>query len=222
MPKGATGTEGEALVLDFGDGYLLRHALPSDDAALKLVCLRTGDSGKDATAIEDDPDLLGLIYAVPYQVFAPEFAFVVQGPDGVCGYILGALDTPEFYTQMRTDWFPGVAARLLDPGSDESRWQGSDWARFAIHHPEFVYPPALHPYPAHGHIDLLPEARGRNIGRRGMRHMMGKLAEAGATGMHLQVSPKNRGAQAFYKKLGFSILAEGSLPRHTTFMVTGL
>ena len=26
MPKGATGTEGEALVLDFGDGYLLHLA----------------------------------------------------------------------------------------------------------------------------------------------------------------------------------------------------
>ena len=85
-----------------------RQALASDDVALKLVCLRTGDSGKDATGIEDDPNLLGLIYAVPYQVFSPEFAFVVQGPDGVCGYILGARDTPEFYAEVRRDWFPEI------------------------------------------------------------------------------------------------------------------
>jgi len=72
---------------------------------------------------------------------------------------------------------------------------------------------------AHGHIDLLPEARGRHIGQRGMQHVMQKLADAGCNGMHLQVSPKNRGAQKFYVTLGFAELKHPSLPRHTTFMV---
>lgn len=210
------------MAVDCGDSYRLRAATAEDHAALCMVCLKTGDSGKDATAREDDPDLLGLIYAVPYQVYAPEFAFVVDGPNGVCGYILGALDTPRFYERVAAEWYPPLAARLTDPGSDESRWQGSDWARHAIRHPEFVYPEVLHRYPAHGHIDLLEEARGRGIGRRGMEQVMAKLAAAGAKGMHLQVSPVNRGAQAFYRKLGFEVLKDPVLPRHTTFMVTGL
>ena len=71
-------------------------------------------------------------------------------------------------------------------------------------------------------LSMKREARGRGIGRRGMEHMMGKLAATGAIGMHLQVSPVNRGAQAFYRKLGFEVLKDGVLPRHTTFMVTGL
>jgi len=210
------------MVLDFGDGYSLRQALWGDYPALCSVCLKTGDSGKDATAREDDPDLLGLIYAVPYQVYAPDHAFVVDGPNGVCGYIFGAPDTPEIYRRMEAEWFPPLAKRLADPGPDESRWQGSDWARRAIHHPEFVYPEVLHRYPAHGHIDLLEEARGRGIGRRGMEHVMGTLRDAGATGMHLQVSPVNRGAQAFYRKLGFEALMDRALPRHTMFMGVGL
>lgn len=210
------------MVLDFGGGYRLRSALAEDHAALNMVCLKTGDSGKDASAREDDPDLLGLIYAVPYQVYEPDFAFVVDGPSGVCGYIFGAPDTPGIYARMAAEWFPPLAARLADPGPDESRWQGSDWARRAIHHPEFVYPDVLHRYPAHGHIDLLEEARGRGIGRRGMEHVMAKLKRSGAKGMHLQVSPVNRGAQTFYRKLGFEVLKDPVLPRHTTFMVTGL
>ena len=208
--------------LDFGDGYWLRKAMSSDHASLNMVCLRTGDSGKDATAREDDPDLLGLIYAVPYQVYAPDFAFVVEGPNGVCGYILGTPESEGFYRKLETEWFLPIAARLPDPGADESKWQGSDWARRAIHHPEFVYPEVLHPYPAHGHIDLLEEARGRKIGQRGMRHLMGKLRAAGVGGMHLQVSPVNRSAQGFYRGLGFEVLRDEVLPRHTTFMVVGL
>jgi ribosomal protein S18 acetylase RimI-like enzyme len=210
------------MALDFGDGYRLRHATAADHTAMNLVCLRTGDAGADATAREDDPELLGLIYAVPYAVHSARFAYVVDGPKGVCGYILGALKSASFYWRLKTEWFPRLAEGLRDPGPDESRWAGSDWARHAIHNPSFVYPPALFPYPAHGHIDLLPEARGRNIGRRGMRHLMASLREAGAPGMHLQVSPRNHGAQSFYRKLGFSELRDESLPGDTTFMVTRL
>ena len=206
------------MVLDFGDGFVLRQALPEDQAALSLVCLKTGDSGQDATAREDDPDLLGLIYAVPYQVYAPEYAFVVDGPNGVCGYVLGAADSAGFYDTLRREWFPKLAVRLVDPGPDESRWRGSDWARRVIHHPEFAFPPALALYAAHGHIDLLAEARGRHIGQRAMAHLMEKLAAAGCNGMHLGVSPANHGALAFYRKLGFSQVFDPSLPKHTVFM----
>jgi ribosomal protein S18 acetylase RimI-like enzyme len=211
-----------AFELDFGDGFRLRRAVSSDRAALCMVCLKTGNHGKDATTLEDDPELLGLIYAVPYQVYAPDFAFVVEGPNGVCGYVLGAPSTDRFNERVTREWFPPLAVRLTDPGPNESTWSGSDWARHVIHHPEFVYPAALQPYPAHGHIDLLEEARGRKIGSRAMRHVMGNLKDAGATGMHLQVSPKNRGALRFYETLGFTELKDASLPRHTTFMVTAL
>jgi ribosomal protein S18 acetylase RimI-like enzyme len=205
--------------LDFGDGYSLRKAQWADYAALNRVCLFTGDSGKDATAREDDPDLLGLIYAVPYQVFSPEFAFMVQGPEGVCGYILGTPSSELFYAWARREWFPPLAKRLRDPGPDEAKWAGSDWARYTIHHPEFTYPEVLHDYPAHGHIDLLEDAQGRKIGSRAMRFMMDRLAVAGIGGMHLGVSPTNEGAMAFYRTLGFRRLEHASLPEHSVIMV---
>jgi GNAT superfamily N-acetyltransferase len=140
----------------------------------------------------------------------------------VCGYILGTPDSAAFYERVGREWFPPLAKRLRDPGADESRWVGSDWARYAIHHPEFVYPPVLHDYPAHGHIDLLEAARGRRIGSRGLRLMMERLAAAGISGMHLQVSPTNEGALAFYETLGFRELRDEKLPEHTVFMVTKL
>jgi ribosomal protein S18 acetylase RimI-like enzyme len=210
------------LQLDFGDGYSMRKASWNDYQALTRVCLLTGDSGKDASAREDEPELLGLIYAVPYQVYAPDHAFVVQGPAGVCGYVLGTPDSAGFYARVGKEWFPPLAARLTDPGPDEATWQGSDWARRAIHHPVFVYPDVLHDYPAHGHIDLLEEARGRGIGSRALTVLMERLRAAGAPGMHLQVSPSNDGALAFYRTLGFRELQHPALPADTTFMVRTL
>ncbi len=79
-------------------------------------------------------------------------------------------------------------------------------------------PAALLPYPAHGHIDLLPEARGRGIGRRAMRFLEEALAGRGAPGMHLPVDPRNRGALAFYDALGFRRLDAPGLPAHQVYV----
>jgi ribosomal protein S18 acetylase RimI-like enzyme len=206
---------------DSGD-IIIRPATAADHEGFKLVCLTTGDSGKDATALEDDPDLLGLIYAVPYQVLAPDFAFAVEDREGICGYVFGALDTAAFEARLEKEWFPSLRARLKDPGPDPQTWHGSDWARRHIHHPPRADFPELARYPAHGHIDLLPRAQGRGVGRRGMTMLMEKLAAAGAPGMHLSVSPKNDRALHFYQTLGFRRLDLATLPADTTYMVASL
>jgi GNAT superfamily N-acetyltransferase len=182
---------------------ILRRATPADHAALRLVCLKTGDSGQDATHIQDDPDLLGQVYAVPYQVGAPDFAFVLEDAEGVCGYLFGAPDTRAFHGFLTGTWFPPLRQGLRDPGPDPSAWRGSDWVRAIIHRPPGLPPIDLSRYPAHGHIDLLPRARGHGVGRRAMAHLMAELAKAGAPGMHLEVSAENPDALAFYRRLGF-------------------
>ncbi|MET0940153.1 MAG: GNAT family N-acetyltransferase [Mesorhizobium sp.] len=210
--------------LDLGNGFVLRNATRSDHAGLNHVCLLTGDAGADASAREDDPDLLGLIYAIPYQVLEPDFAFVIDGRQGVgvVGYVLGAPDTGRFNRRLEAEWFPRLRARVAHAPLDKARWQGSDWARHAIHHPEYVNPPSLHGFPAHGHIDLLPQARGKGVGRQAMNHLMRRLASAGAPGVHLHVSPRNKKALAFYARLGFCRLTSPELPDHTCFLAMSL
>ena len=206
------------MIVDLGDGFILRPATQADHAALSTVCLRTGDAGKDASAREDDPELLGLIYAIPYQVLEPDFAFAVAGPGSVCGYLFGALDSRAFNARLAAEWYPRLRQRVADPGPDRTRWRGSDWARRLIHHPDFEVPEALAPYPSHGHIDLLPEARGRGIGRRAMALLEQRLAAAGSSGLHMQVDPRNRAALRFYRAIGFELMRGAGLPRHSLYL----
>jgi GNAT superfamily N-acetyltransferase len=191
------------MVLDFGNGFFLRQATGADHPVLRMVCLRTGDAGEDATAREDDPDLIGQIYAVPYQVFVPEFAFVIDSPTGVAGYLFGAPDSAAFYACLTESWYPALQQRVTDPGPVAWRWQGSDWARRRIHHPDLEIPLALTAFPSHGHIDLLPQARGKGIGRQCITFLEGRFAEAGSTGLWLEVHPRNHKALRFYASLGY-------------------
>ena len=205
------------MILDFGNGLFLRQATADDHPRLCMICLQTGDAGRDATGREDDPTLMGQIYAVPYQVLEPDFAFVVDGPDGVVGTLFGALDTVALNKHLASDWYPALQRRVADPGPDRRAWRGSDWARHAIHHAQFAVPELLAAYPSHGHIDLLPEARGRGIGRRSIGFLESRLAGAGSRGMFLDVHPQNTGAQSFYKSLGYTYVAASDRQR-STFM----
>jgi GNAT superfamily N-acetyltransferase len=210
------------MMLDFGEGFFLREARAADHDALAAVCLKTGDAGNDATAREDDPRLLGLIYAIPYQVLEPDLAFVIDGSEGVSGYVLGALDTQVFNARLAKDWYPCLQAEVADPGPGSACWHGSDWARHQIHHPDLGVPDVLAAYPSHGHIDLLPHARGKGIGRRAMTFLEQRLAAAGSPGLLMQVAPRNRDALDFYGAIGFETLRDARLPAHSVYMTKRL
>ncbi|MER9231850.1 GNAT family N-acetyltransferase [Mesorhizobium sp. M0622] len=210
------------MILDFGGGFFLRRATAADHPALAMICLKTGDAGKDASGREDDPDLLGLVYTIPYQVLEPELALIVDGSTGPAGYLLGAADTAAFNASLATNWYPALQGRVAEPGPDSSHWRGSDWARHQIHHPDFAVPPVLAAYPSHGHIDLLPQARGKGVGRRAMEFLEQRLAASGSTGVHLEVMPHNHGALKFYKAIGFEVLQDADPPKHCIFVAKRL
>jgi GNAT superfamily N-acetyltransferase len=210
------------MILDLGGGFVLRRATRDDYPALCAVCVGTGDAGQDATSREDDPELMGQIYAVPYQVLEPDLAFVIDGSNGVAGYLFGALDTASFNARLASDWYPALRQHVSDPGDDQSLWQGSDWVRHAIHHPDLDIPEALVAYPSHGHIDLLPEARGQGIGRRCMAFLEQQLAAAGSTGLFLDVHPRNVGAERFYATLGYAPVPMPTTSATSMFMAKHL
>lgn len=206
------------MILDFGGGFFLRRATAADHPALAMICLKTGDAGKDASVREDDPDLLGLLYTIPYQVLEPDLAFIIDSPTGAAGYLLGAAETAAFNASLASGWYPELQRRVADPGPDTSRWRGSDWARHRVHHPDFAVPPALAAYPSHGHIDLLPQARGKGIGRRAMAFLEQRLAASGSTGIHLEVMPENDGALKFYKAIGLKALQDPGLAMQCVYV----
>jgi hypothetical protein len=82
---------------------------------LYRICLLTGDDGRDASSLYNDPRLLGHFFAAPYGLFEPALAFVAEDTAGVGGYILGALDTQAFEERLERTWWPHLRARYPDP-----------------------------------------------------------------------------------------------------------
>jgi GNAT superfamily N-acetyltransferase len=106
---------------------------------------------------------------------------------------------------LDTTWYPPLRALMSDPGPDSSRWTGSDWVRRQIF--AAALPPVdLDRFPAHCHIDLLPRAQGRGLGRALMARLIAALAAKGVPGLHLGAAARNTHALGFYHRLGFTAL----------------
>ena len=186
--------------------FSIRPCTPQDSDAVYEVCLKTGDAGQDATHLFEYRKAPGHLYAAPYLVLEPDLAFVLEDEQGVCGYILGALDTLDFQKRYLDKWLPPLQEKYPDPTGDEAHWSKTQKIHHLIHHPDLGPPQILRSYPSHLHIDLLPRAQGQGNGRRMMQTLLEALQKAGSVGVHLGLDARNAKALRFYKKVGFQIL----------------
>lgn len=191
---------------------MIRSYRPADLDALYDICVRTAEAGGDGRGRYSSDRLVGDIYAAPYVTLEPELAHVVDdGTGNPVGYILGTADTERFVRRYRAEWLPATAGRYADDPRDQGMLE-------LHHHPERMLVPELAAYPAHLHIDLLPAAQGRGLGRGLMTAFLRGLRAAGVARVHLGMVPTNTGARAFYDRLGFT---EILVPEHENVTYLG-
>ena len=189
-------------------GFKVRQARTSDMAELYDICIRTGNNGEDARHLYKNHDALGTFYVGPYLVFEPELAYVLEDKLGVCGYVLGARDSKQFFNILSEFWLPQHQKLFPMPKGDPNDWDLDKRISALIHYPKVSLPDSLNAFPAHVHIDLLPRARKKGNGRQMTETLLESLKKLGIKGVFLEVGIKNINAQSFYERLGFKKLDE--------------
>jgi ribosomal protein S18 acetylase RimI-like enzyme len=193
----------------------IRQYRPSDRSDIHDVCVRTGATGLDATGLYSSDDLLPDVYALPYVDSEPELAFVVDNGERVVGYVIATADTRAFARWFSDIWWPSVAAKYAGASGSDAETATVT----AAGDPDRMIIPEVDDYPAHLHIDLLPEVQGQGLGRQLVDRLRDALAERGVRGLHLTMGADNANAGAFYRRLGFTELASSSTAA-TTFGMT--
>ncbi|MBP0615809.1 GNAT family N-acetyltransferase [Jiella mangrovi] len=181
-------------------GLAIRPAVDADTPALHDVCLRTADAGKDGTALFSDAQIPGYIWSVPYARFEPDFAFVLDNGERAIGYVVAAPDTKAFLRRLDAEWWPKVRQTVADLKPSRPL---DAMALSRIAHPEPAKDWLTHEYPAHLHINVLPDAQSSGWGKRMIETELATLRDHGVPGVHLGVSPTNERAMGFYSHLGF-------------------
>lgn len=192
----------------------------TDRAAMGEICMVTGAAGGDARPLYRDQELLPDIFAYPYTVFDPALAFVADDGGRAVGYIVGTADTARFVKQFREQWLPEVAGRHVPPPAPgQPPADRDEMMSGLLHNPERMIEPDLADYPAHLHIDLLPEYQGRGGGRALMTAFLAAARRAGADGVHLGMLRANTNAGAFYARMGFTERRVAGQPEDLVYLV---
>lgn len=186
----------------------LRPYRPADRAALYDICMRTANAGGDARGLHSSETLVPDIYVGPYLEYAPELATVVVDDAGtVLGYVIAVADTADYVRWYRESWLPRFAAEYApnnDAGQPASGASANERAIIKTGlRPDKMLIAELSAYPAHLHINLMPETQGQGLGRTLITQLRAQLRQRGAVGVHLGYSPLNVGAAVFYERLGF-------------------
>ncbi|WP_114286295.1 GNAT family N-acetyltransferase [Candidatus Halocynthiibacter alkanivorans] len=188
-----------------------RRATPDDLNALYRISLRTGHLGADARHLYADPKLMGHIYSAPYLKFSPDLAMVVERHGQVLGFCIGAANTRDFERRLEAAWWPGLRWKLQKPlAIKRSEWTADERRCQMIHEPEIAPEHVCKSFPAHLHMNLLPEIQGQDIGHRLLQYWMERAIGLGISAVHVGANVQNQKAVRFWQRQGFRNLVENA------------
>ena len=171
--------------------YSIRKYSSKDSEHLKQICIETAsDIFRGKKFIEK---ALTEVYCRYYIEQEPEKCFVVANESDIAkGYILCAQNYEDYKVIFKGKYLKTWNLATIIMGN------------FAINSIKDY----AKEYPAHLHIDLLPECQGQGYGRKLIEELVKELKERKIDGLMLHVSMKNEGARAFYVKCGFKVLLQ--------------
>jgi GNAT superfamily N-acetyltransferase len=196
----------------------IRPLASSDE--LDLIYVFKATAGNDLQKGGDAVlEIASYIWCRPYHLLAPGTSFVLDNGTGrVTGYILSVPDTTAFVTWYRSTYLPYCHAYGIDP-PEMKDGKPPSWSedlagalRALVYSPEEMlhreYPHLLEQYPAHLHIDILPEYQRQGWGKKLMEELVSRLREQGVRGVHLVMAGDNVAAGRFYEAVGFETFDE--------------
>ncbi len=170
----------------------IRPYQPKDYERMHLICYETS-SGFDS---EKGKIALYATYCDYYINEDPDSCFVaVNEKDEAIGYVICAPD-PEKYEKVFNEKY----APILKKASP---------VRYLFHVVnEWLCRNVKKNYPAHLHIDILPEGQRQGLGTRLIDALTDCLKERGVKGVYLVCGAGNEKGVNFYKKYGFKVLSQ--------------
>ncbi len=166
-----------------------------DRDAVRYICL---NSDGPCDADEKGQHFLLTTYCDYYIEREGHNCFVFADEnDNAVGYILCAED----FSAFREVFFSDFKTRI-----DSDRISEHKWAEESI----VLHAKYSADYPAHLHIDLLPDYQGKGIGTLLMQTLFDHLREKKCRGIMLTVFRHNTGAVRFYERYGFECIGENT------------
>lgn len=186
----------------------IRPAGPTDLQALGQIAYATGFFGNSAAVYFPSQPLFRDLWIKPYLNGIGACNLVAELEGKIVGYIIGTPDVRAYQRYFLRSALEVVGKALSGqyPGFLQS-------TRYLLRAARYGSPLApLEQYPAHLHINLLPESRGLGLGQKLLAAHLDCLRARGVPGVQLSTTRENTAALGLYQKFGFAVYAERKSP----------
>lgn len=171
---------------------VIRKARKSDLKEVEYICRMT--AGEGARRDEHRGRVVSKTYSTYYIEHDHDCCFVLTNDaDLPVGYILCAPNAAKFKKIYKKKYVPEIYSLSKRDGREA----------FLIPYSYMLF---SRKYPAHLHINLMPDYQGAGYGSALMSELFAELIKRNIPGVMLEVDSYNTGAVAFYKKHGFKVL----------------
>ena len=178
-----------------------------DRAAVFRIGADTSFFGEPLEIYMDDRQLFCDIFYSYYTDLEPEHCWVACAQKEVVGFLTGCVNTATQRRLWARKILPVITGRILrgDYRIGRKTLRYTWKVVLSAMRSEFTHVNVAL-YPAHLHINLAVDWRGRGLGRGLMEAYLEQLRQLGVPGVYLDTSSENATACILYEKMGFRIL----------------
>lgn len=180
-----------------------RYEARDREAVRRLAC-ETADRGEPVERFFHDREVFADLVTRYYTDYEPQALWVAEHQGSVIGYLTGCLDIHRWKRIVAWRVIPRAALTALAHGA---LWSSETWRWLAAglqtwRHGGFPRI-RLERHPAHFHINIQREFRGRHAGTQLVERFLTQAQEARRRGVHVAVRRDNAPSCAFFERLGF-------------------
>ncbi|KAK3590145.1 hypothetical protein CHS0354_041199 [Potamilus streckersoni] len=190
--------------------YRYRPYKLADESALYDICLKTCDDGVDGTEVFPDyPLLIGDRLIGSLVTLSPEYCFVVEDREGVCGYAVAALDTKDLQKKSEMSWIPAMCQKY--PKSDKvGELTPAEELIISFHGKQRFVPEDVYiRFPSVIRLDVFPSrVVDPAMPKRLLACALAALKTSGSVGVHVELNVGDKCMADFYRMLGFFVLPQ--------------
>lgn len=191
--------------------YTIRPFLPSDEAAVYNVCRKTCDDGLDGSEVFPEyPDLIGDKLVGNFLCLSPEYCFVVEDENGICGYALAALDAKQLQKKSEISWIPHLLSKYPAPKKENGEMlTPAEEIISALHNQQKLAAPDIvyQHHPSILRMNVLSTVSDPSVPKRMLTCILSTLKANGSHGVFCEVTVGDKNIVEFFSKLGFLEIA---------------
>ncbi|KAG5831105.1 hypothetical protein ANANG_G00300320 [Anguilla anguilla] len=200
--------------------YSIRPYYPKDEPSVYRICREMYSEGlEDAPFCELEPDLIGDRLVGGFLTLSPDYGFVLEDEEGICGYALGTVDVKPFVKKCKMSWIPSMQEKYNKPDSEKDLSE-AEKMMLSFHEEEEGLPESfLSNFPSLIKVDIHAKVTDPSVAKSMMGCLLSSLKANGSHGAFCEVRQMDKRMLDFYSKLGcFEVAKMEGFPKDVIIM----